>query len=396
MRDLDLNRSFMRHVMPFRTFWPSRPTIPRQLSSHQCVVTRLSRRRLSNDASDNDPQPTIVSEDGSKTLRGRKHENKSLPLPVLMDPVLQEVKQKHHKPKPRQIDTPSQAALEFRRKLRRNVHANALLTTVRQCSVTRARLPIHFLIPFTAEMPNAEDAEESGEGKEAPKAEPKSTGPTLVPAIDISTKGSPSSYLLATKEAVNSTFSRKGKSHVLVNERMKKRYAAHIGQNWEKASADWLDKTRKAWPAEQSVPDTVLAALRRSVVANIAWCAKEEDERIPGGSLMSQTVLGGAEGVEEDDEGKSKSTPPRLLYVENSSSYYNAAGEYVDRPREEMEEVEYDLGKLLGPELCEELKEKHLGEWRDDRAPVLIRHPKSMSTIMTLEKLQNYLDGANG
>ncbi|EME40222.1 hypothetical protein DOTSEDRAFT_82858 [Dothistroma septosporum NZE10] len=320
-----------------------------------------------------------------------------------MDPVLQKAKQRHHEKKSHRLTIDlkgTEAQREFRTKLAKNVHAHALATNVRFCQVTRARLPSHFLIPFTAEMPTLDDAAEPDHSNSVSPQRPDmvqsiAKRPALTPAIECRSTGSPSSYHLATKEAFDHTFSKKGRSQVLVNERMKKRYSAHIGHTLEKASADWLDKTRRAWPAEQSTPDKVLVTLRRTVVNKLAWCANQEEESIPGGSLMCQTALGDVDFVVEDSlkERQRAIVQLHLLYVKHSSSYYNVAGEQVGRPRDEVEEVEYNLLHLLGPELCEKLKEKHLGEWRGGRAPILLRHEKSVKTIMALEKLQNYLDG---
>ena len=133
MRDHRLDHSLMQHVMPLRVSRPLRSTILHHITSplaHHATTVRLGHHSASNDASLDNAQPTVTSDDGGRTLRSRKHENKSLPLPFLMDPTLQKAKQKHQERKPRMIDSPTEAALEFRKKLNRNEHGNTLVASV--------------------------------------------------------------------------------------------------------------------------------------------------------------------------------------------------------------------------------------------------------------------------
>lgn len=63
------------------------------------------------------PQPTVSSEDGYRTLRPRQHGNKSLPLPPLLDPRLIAARERYTavKPEPKQEEQ-----TEFQRQLAAN------------------------------------------------------------------------------------------------------------------------------------------------------------------------------------------------------------------------------------------------------------------------------------
>lgn len=71
-----------------------------------------------NPAFEAEAQPTVISEDGSKTLRTRKHGNKSLPLPPIMDPIARASKQRHKQMKDRGIQNDELS--DFQQKLRLN------------------------------------------------------------------------------------------------------------------------------------------------------------------------------------------------------------------------------------------------------------------------------------
>lgn len=80
------------------------------------------------------PQPTVISEAGTKTLRLRQHGNQSLPLPPLMDPIAIEAKERHKKPKP---GPEGQSMTDFQRELAANPHGMTTRTArVRMMSLT--------------------------------------------------------------------------------------------------------------------------------------------------------------------------------------------------------------------------------------------------------------------
>lgn len=100
---------------------------------HRTIVERL-------------PQDQI-RRDGRHTYRLRKYGNRELPLPPLLNPAVHEQEMKYTK-----LDAQVTGRDVLRSRMRKDLHANpyaaALLTPIRHCQYTGARLPRHFLDRF--------------------------------------------------------------------------------------------------------------------------------------------------------------------------------------------------------------------------------------------------------
>ena len=99
---------------------------------HKSVKTGDCRRHVAYDARSSfrtrsvlpeREQPTVTSEDETKTLRTRQHGNARLPLPPLMDPLAIQAKERHKQPKPMRK---SGGMTEFQKELEQNPYGELL------------------------------------------------------------------------------------------------------------------------------------------------------------------------------------------------------------------------------------------------------------------------------
>lgn len=203
-------------------------------------------------------QPMVRSEDGTKMQRERKHGDRSLPLPPFMDPIAIEARNRYTRPKPREA---SEAKTHFQKQLERNPYAQALATPIRQCRVTHARLPSHFLIPFVSTVtPSSE-----GQSNERIKARLQ---------LDIDSAGhhhlrSPSRiYVLAQRRILDFLSVRKRWAG-LISERMKLWLALKTARqpSQMKESSDWI------WDA--GIVEKVLEMLRKDAAQALGAACRE-------------------------------------------------------------------------------------------------------------------------
>lgn len=160
---------------------------------------------------------------------------------------------------PEPIEGTSRTA--FQRALEANPYAQALATPVRQCQLSRTRLPSQFLVPFVTELPALN--RESIDGKDA------TAKPRIAPAIDFKSNR-PKSYLLATEEAMRSMGGRKGKWPLLVNDRMKRPYALRARKSMDSV------KVHREWVCDKDgLVDRVREQLRQVVKRNLKRCLLE-------------------------------------------------------------------------------------------------------------------------
>ncbi|OCK84899.1 hypothetical protein K432DRAFT_413678 [Lepidopterella palustris CBS 459.81] len=84
-----------------------------------------------------------LREDGGRSVRVRKWNNRPLPIPPLLDPIVLSARERWEKHKP---DPDPEKFTPFQQKLYQNPYAHLLATPVRACPVTFARIPSAFLI----------------------------------------------------------------------------------------------------------------------------------------------------------------------------------------------------------------------------------------------------------
>ena len=82
----------------------SGPVAPAHIARQRARAAHSSIRyvRPSVSALPPAPQPTVTSDDGTRTLRLRQHGNRKLPLPPLMDEIAVKAKERYTAKKPRQ------------------------------------------------------------------------------------------------------------------------------------------------------------------------------------------------------------------------------------------------------------------------------------------------------
>lgn len=160
---------------------------------------------------------------------------------------------------PEPIEGTSRTA--FQQALEANPFAQALATPVRQCQLSRTRLPSHFLVPFVTELPALNRYSTDGNDANAK--------PRIAPAIDFKSNR-PKSYLLATEDAMRSMVGRKGKWPILVNDRMKRPYALRARKSMESL------KVHREWVCDKDgLVDRVREQLRQAVKRNLKRCLLE-------------------------------------------------------------------------------------------------------------------------
>ena len=313
-------------------------------------------------------EPTVPSEDGFRTLRTRKYGGKTLPIPEIMDPVYLQARDKYKQPKQVLIQHESgKEELEtenmtpFQKKLYENAYARALGTPVRQCALTRARLPNHFVLRLGLSMPP-----EAG-GKPYYK---------LLAFREPSAIGLPA-HVQATREAVQllagSGSSRKsgGRWGVLASQKTKDDYALMM----KRAGSGGVNPG-KEFDWDSHMDEVVLKQLRDDVCRAVFRGAK-------GGYVKTS--------LEEGQESLA------MIYFKARTDGRDL-GELFSMVDEDLEEVtgravvegqiEYDLSQLLDPEGLQQLKDKL--DVHQDQVYVL-KDTRRISLLTKLERLQNYL-----
>ncbi|WPG97418.1 Hypothetical protein R9X50_00019300 [Acrodontium crateriforme] len=209
------------------------------------------------------PQPTESSEDGARTLRVRKYNNRSLPLSPVMDPKAVNARTKYEQAKAnpdRDTESP------FQKQLRLNPYARALITPVRTCVISHARLPEHFLQQFVTRLETSTSNWQKATPQLAPAlSKDRILDPTTgtvasrMSALAISTSRS---YVF-NNHSLLVAVSKKKKWAAIVSERMKEWVAAkrHVQPDRIKAKDIWT------WPADTA--DATLSQRRIEVAGLI-------------------------------------------------------------------------------------------------------------------------------
>ncbi|KAK5125129.1 hypothetical protein LTR85_000805 [Meristemomyces frigidus] len=200
------------------------------------------------------------TDDGTRTLRKREHGGRSLPLPPLLDPVAVKAKSRYRDPKP--LPSKLKEKTEFQRELEANPHAQALAMPVRQCALTNARLPAHFLLPLVSYIePQAIDG-----GTVAATRPSKYAVVHLVPDLDLNIprdlRSPARSYVLAQQHILE-YFGSKRRWTQVVTERMKRWFALKTGRQWHSL------KVQKEWKWDDATPENVLEKFRDEVVTRL-------------------------------------------------------------------------------------------------------------------------------
>ncbi|KAK5734310.1 hypothetical protein LTR17_008974 [Elasticomyces elasticus] len=135
-----------------------------------------------------------------------------------MDPLILAVTEAHKEKKPYRLFGPK---TKMQTELELNPYAQALASPIRQCALTSARLPSHFLQPFTTHLvpPPAEPS----------KPQSRSAVAEITP--DLSTdKTGPRTYVLAQQPILDFLAERKRATQVLMPERSKAWMAKKLGR----------------------------------------------------------------------------------------------------------------------------------------------------------------------
>ncbi|KJY02013.1 hypothetical protein TI39_contig264g00017 [Zymoseptoria brevis] len=306
---------------------------------------------------------TTPSEHGSHTLRLRKHGNKALPLPSLFDPIKVAAREKHKAKKP-PADFDSSNLTPFQQELQANPYAHALASPTRQCVLTRARLPEHFLIPFISNLPPIAKAE-SQTPSSPPQQQPQPTQPLLQPRIGFRSP-KPSSYILARAAAfqhiapTGTGKRKKDKWAVLVNQRMSRAWAQRKGVDQRK-----LDEG-KEWIYDADMEVVIREKLVTDALKKLAWCAAAKHGEDGSGSLVGVME----EVIYEEEVGA-------VLYLGEDGVNKDVLGGVPT----------YDLKGLVDEESLVALREAcGLEEGKEDII-VLWKSPKTVPTLLALELL---------
>ncbi|TKA61770.1 hypothetical protein B0A55_12054 [Friedmanniomyces simplex] len=259
-------------------------------------------------------QPLVRGDDGIRTFRARQHGGRSLPLPPLLDPIVTEAKERYHAakksyhdPKPSRLYGPKtkmQAEMEM------NPYAQALATPIRQCQLTSARLPSHFLQAFTTHLQRLTANNNPSNGP--PPRLSARLAPELKDGGTPDTLRSPGrSYLLADRSILDFVTARK-KWPVLVSEHMKAWITRHSARKsnsisvqkdvqWDPDTAErLLVSMRESVQGELSLGIRHKYVLPLSTISDLeAWQEREKDWRIEDGPVMGLFTLkpGEDEGV---------------------------------------------------------------------------------------------------
>ncbi|KAK0305523.1 hypothetical protein LTR01_006670 [Friedmanniomyces endolithicus] len=243
-------------------------------------------------------QPSVPGDHGTPTLRARQNGGRSLPLPPILDPVVEEAKERHHESRPYQLYGPR---TKMQAEIDMNPFAQALATPVRQCQLTSARLPSHFLQPLAARIQS-----------QVANSEPSSTSSSrllvrLVPEPKRVAPDDPSSvvrnYLLAHRSVFDFVTTR-ARWPVLLTERVKAWIARKTGRKsnsisaqkdvqWDADTAEQvLMSMRERVRCEMSLGVRHKYVLLISTILDMqAWHEREKNWRIEDGPVTSLLAL---------------------------------------------------------------------------------------------------------
>ncbi|KAK4891439.1 hypothetical protein LTR27_009934 [Elasticomyces elasticus] len=135
-----------------------------------------------------------------------------------MDPLVLAATEAHKEKKPYRLYGPK---TKMQTELELNPYAQALASPIRQCALTSARLPNHFLQPFTTRLvpPPTEPS----------KSQSRSAVAEITPDLSIEKTG-PRTYVLAQQPILDFLAERKRATQVLMPERSKAWMAKKLGR----------------------------------------------------------------------------------------------------------------------------------------------------------------------
>ncbi|KAK5113483.1 hypothetical protein LTR62_003352 [Meristemomyces frigidus] len=227
----------------------------RQLSAPATTFWLTPGRRSYTGQTNNEPitpreQPLTVDKDAFHSARERRHGGRSLPLPPVMDPTAAEARTRFTKSKPWKLEGEKS---EFQTQMQLNSFAQALASPIRQCHLTNARLPSHFLLPIVGSTSPLQDDQMSA------KANLVATVGIL--GLDTGEQRSRTrSYILAQHHVLDFISARK-KWGQLIHEHLRRWFVARTAKSLEHAR-DFQKQI--AWNANTA--NAVLDKLRKDVI----------------------------------------------------------------------------------------------------------------------------------
>ncbi|KAF2481782.1 hypothetical protein BDY17DRAFT_325296 [Neohortaea acidophila] len=269
-----------------------------------------------------------------------------------MDPIVLAAREKYTQPKAVVVQ---EELTEFQRELAKNPFAQSLASPIRQCSLTRVRLPTHFLQPFSTVVSSTRFAPE---GDKRPHLLPH---PARTRHEAYVSTGS-SSYVINRRHVLD-YLNRKGKWTAAVSFRMQEGYA--------KVGVKKRAKVGDTWVWDREMPERILGDLRAEVVKRLEECCGMTEEGKKLDLIVSLDTVADRRGI----------TPAALLRVESTAAPLALA---VVNPWLPV----YDLPTLLGPAIFSSstLSKRH------PASPTLaiFQHPSTISLLLALDRLATY------
>lgn len=263
----------------------------------------------------------------------------------------------------------SKTMTPFQIKLHTNPYARALATSIRQCVLTRARLPSHFLLQFGLFMPQVEESPSSQQSDDVKPYWKLLAYPQRSPMK------LPLGRVRATRSTVEALASKQrngGRWGVLASQKAKDRWAV---MTQRAGSGGILPGKEFDWDPNMS--EVVLQRLREEVVTKMRYGLEcglvkkrrdgEENEEV----LAVLRLKGGVEKVH--DLGESSS-----MAGEMGTSNGPIAGW-----------IKYNLTKLFEADELKEFMDDDLDIEMDEL--VLLKDRTNMRLLLALEQLQNYV-----
>ena len=220
------------------------------------------------------------------------------------------------------------------------------------CALTRVILPTHFLLPFNSSLPPLEAP--SGEDAKQTRR------PKIIPRITFRSTGQPSSYLIASRWALDQ-LNRKTQWTRLVNERMKQKWTRRAGKKMDNL------KTSKEWEWNDRMPEMVLEYLQQDALRKLTSCF------VPGESRVAYSW--------PKHEAETPAYLACIIRLSDSDQVSNQLGL--------LQNSVYDLQALFTPEQIVSLSESI--DSGNQQSFVLLQHLRTVNTILALRKLKAFM-----
>ncbi|KAL8975640.1 MAG: hypothetical protein Q9197_000115 [Variospora fuerteventurae] len=305
-----------------------------------------------------------------------------LPLSPLMDPKLQNARNRYKTPKPE----PSREPSEFQKRLSKNPYASALATPVRSCAITGVRLPNQFLIDFGLaphpktgkpwQMPRLAldsnviipgEAASSTQTPQLPTTTSSNTDPGALSLSRDPARAVAGSYIISQRSAMK-----------FMSDIKRRSYLQMVPHRWKLDTRFKTDNI--VW--REDMDDFVLDLMRRKVqrllgylssrpAGYITACHNYEDvqkKHQPGAVLWLGNRIG-----DEPETTKEVPPPPYAMVKYRSASNIPV----------------YNLPMLLGPDFLDQLRSssKSFG----GALAVIKQKRNTLESLMHLWKLMGYL-----